>query len=152
MFDYAVSATERTPALAVTGFSLNEADVYDIAGSHPDLSNVSAVFSALQINETSEPACASGGITRPELHFDSTGHILLDAAASASRDSTASRICISGVPPGTPYPPVPDLHALTGTSSRSRCWDDESVRNIRRGVWVPAFAGTTAVCARARRS
>ncbi|MBR0870796.1 carboxypeptidase regulatory-like domain-containing protein [Bradyrhizobium tropiciagri] len=110
VFDHIVSAANQTSALGVTGFSTNGADIYDLAGNHPDLSNVSAVFSALQINETSTPAYAAGGITRPELHFDPTGHIILDAAASAFAGQYGIQMLYLGLPPGTPYPPVPDLH------------------------------------------
>ena len=111
VFDHVVSATDQTSALAVTGFSTNGAAVSDVAGNHPNLSAVTAAFNALEINETSAPAYTSGGITRPELHFDSTGHILLDAAATAFEQQYGVAYLYLGLPPGTPYPPVPELHA-----------------------------------------
>jgi hypothetical protein len=111
VFDHVVSATDQTSALAVTGFSTNGAAVSDVAGNQPNLSAVTAAFNALEINETSAPAYTSGGITRPELHFDSTGHILLDAAATAFEGQYGVAYLYLGLPPGTPYPPVPELHA-----------------------------------------
>ncbi|QPF85409.1 hypothetical protein IC762_03495 [Bradyrhizobium genosp. L] len=111
VFDYVVSATDQTSALTVTGFASNGAVVNDAAGNHPDLSAVTQVFNLLEINETSTPAYSVGALERPELHFDSTGHILLDAAATTFADQYGIQALYLGLPPGTPYPPVAELHA-----------------------------------------
>ncbi|VIO70303.1 Ig-like domain-containing protein [Bradyrhizobium ivorense] len=109
VFDHVVSATNHVSALSVTGFVANGAVVNDIAGNAADLSTVSAAFDALHINETTAPAFTIGGITRPELHFNESGQIMLDAAASAFMGQYGIEYLYLGLPPGTPYPPV-DMH------------------------------------------
>ena len=49
-----------------------------------------------------------GGITRPELHLDGSGNIVLDDAASAFAALYGLKALYLGCPPGTPYPPVHD--------------------------------------------
>ncbi|VIO66617.1 Adhesin BmaC autotransporter [Bradyrhizobium ivorense] len=109
VFDHVVSATNHVSALSVTGFVANGAVVNDIAGNAADLSTVSAAFDALHINETTAPAFTIGVITRPELHFNESGQIMLDAAASAFMGQYGIEYLYLGLPPGTPYPPV-DMH------------------------------------------
>ncbi len=73
----------------------NGAAVADIAGNAAYLSTVAAVFDALQINQTTAPAFTIGRITRPELHFNESGHIILDTAASAFAGAIRHRIPVS---------------------------------------------------------
>jgi hypothetical protein len=109
VFDHVVSASDHTAALAVTGFVADGAAVSDIAGNAADLSTVSAAFDALHINEATAPAYTIGGITRPELHFNASGHIIMDAAASAFAGQYGIEYLYLGLPAGTPYPPA-DIH------------------------------------------
>ncbi|MGN1291078.1 MAG: beta strand repeat-containing protein, partial [Bradyrhizobium sp.] len=57
---------------------------------------------------TTIPAYTIGGLTRPELQLDSTGHIILDSAAQAFADTYGLQYLYLGCPPGTPWPPVSD--------------------------------------------
>ncbi|MES5485986.1 hypothetical protein QMZ05_24805 [Bradyrhizobium sp. INPA03-11B] len=57
---------------------------------------------------TTIPAYTIGGLTRPELQLDSTGHIILDSAAQAFVDTYGLQYLYLGCPPGTPWPPVSD--------------------------------------------
>nr|WP_283812822.1 Ig-like domain-containing protein [Bradyrhizobium tropiciagri] len=109
VFDHLVSPSDHAGALAVTGFVANGAAVTDIAGNAADLSTVAAAFDALEINQTTAPAYTIGSITRPELHFNESGHIIMDQAASAFMGQYGIEYLYLGLPPGTPYPP-PDLH------------------------------------------
>jgi hypothetical protein len=110
-FDYLVSANDpRTPALAVTGFVANGATVADHAGNQANLSHVAAAFSALMVNESTVPAYTVGGLTRPALELDSTGHIILDPAAAAAAAAYGIKFLYAGLPESTPYPPVADTH------------------------------------------
>ncbi|MBR1205935.1 MULTISPECIES: cadherin repeat domain-containing protein [unclassified Bradyrhizobium] len=52
------------------------------------------------------PAYTIGGLTRPELHLDPTGHIILDPAAQAFADTHGLQYLYLGCPPGTLWPPV----------------------------------------------
>jgi hypothetical protein len=109
-FDYLVSSNDvPTTSLAVTGFIANGATVSDLAGNHADLTNVAATF-ATQINESSVPAYTIGGLTRPALELDSTGHIILDEAASSFAATYGIKSLYAGLPASTPYPPVADTH------------------------------------------
>jgi hypothetical protein len=61
----------------------------------------------------SVPAAASApstSTTRPELHFDPSGHIILDAPAAAFASAYGTKFLYAGLPESTPYPPVPDTH------------------------------------------
>src|SRR3569623_2369119 len=49
-----------------------------------------------------------GGITRPELQLDATGHIVLDDAATAFSNTYGMKALYWGCPPNTPWPPVFD--------------------------------------------
>ncbi|MCC8954085.1 cadherin repeat domain-containing protein [Bradyrhizobium sp. Pear77] len=57
---------------------------------------------------TTIPAYTIGGLTRPALQLDSTGHIVLDSAAQAFADTYGLQYLYLGCPPGTPWPPVTD--------------------------------------------
>jgi hypothetical protein len=108
-FDYLVSGIEPpTAALAVTGFNAQGATVADLAGNLANLGSVAATFSALSVNDA--PAYSVDGLTRPELHFNSSGAIILDAAAEAAAASYGLKFLYIGLPESTPYPPVTDSH------------------------------------------
>ncbi|WP_167386908.1 Ig-like domain-containing protein [Bradyrhizobium mercantei] len=110
VFDHIVSSTDRAASLAVTGFVANGGSVVDLAGNAASLSAVSAVFDALHINETTAPAYTIGAITRPELHLDLGGHVIMDATASAFAGQYGMQYLFLGLPAGTPYQTVPDFH------------------------------------------
>ncbi|MGY3132598.1 hypothetical protein ACVWZM_003280 [Bradyrhizobium sp. USDA 4501] len=110
VFDHIVSSTDRAGSLAVTGFAADGADVVDLAGNAASLSAVSAVFDALHINETIVPAYTLGAITRPELHLDLGGRIIMDATASAFAGHYGMQYLFLGLPAGTPHQTVPDFH------------------------------------------
>jgi autotransporter-associated beta strand protein/VCBS repeat-containing protein len=59
-------------------------------------------------------AYTSGGITRPALTLDSTGHIIMDQAASDFAAIYGSKLLYLGMPASTPYPPVAahDFHLV----------------------------------------
>ncbi len=57
---------------------------------------------------TTIPAYTFGGITRPELILDDTGHIVLFGAAADFAATYGLKALYAGCPPGTPYPPVLD--------------------------------------------
>nr|MCK7673776.1 Ig-like domain-containing protein [Bradyrhizobium sp. 2S1] len=110
VFDHVVSSTDRAASLALTGFAANGASVVDLAGNAASLSAVSAAFDALHINETIAPAYTLGAITRPELHLDLGGHVIMDAAASAFAGQYGTQYLFLGLPAGTPFSTVPDFH------------------------------------------
>ena len=56
---------------------------------------------------TTIPAFTIGGITRPELFLDPNGNIVLTPDAQAFAGQYGLKALYLGVPPGTPYPPVP---------------------------------------------
>jgi len=55
-----------------------------------------------------------GGITRPTLTLDSTGHIILDQAAADFAAAYGTKALYIGMPESTPYPPVAahDFHLV----------------------------------------
>ncbi|WP_198960843.1 Ig-like domain-containing protein [Bradyrhizobium sp. UFLA03-84] len=110
VFDHIVSSTDRAGSLAVTGFVANGAGVTDLAGNAASLSAVSAAFDALHINETVVPAYTIGPITRPELHLDLGGHVIMDTVASAFAGQYGLQYLFLGLPAGTPYQTVSDFH------------------------------------------
>ncbi len=115
-FDYLVSGNEPpTPSLAVAGFDIHGAIVADLAGNLAALSGASANFGSLSVNDA--PAYAINGFTRPELHFNSAGDIILDAPAQAVATAYGVKFLYAGLPEATPYPPVAetshDFHLLT---------------------------------------
>jgi hypothetical protein len=57
---------------------------------------------------TTVPAYTFGGITRPALILDDTGHIVLFGAAADFAATYGLKALYAGLPPGTPYPPVTD--------------------------------------------
>jgi Ca2+-binding RTX toxin-like protein len=110
VFDYFVSAHDTpTSPLSITGLNPHGANVADLAGNLADLSHVTSTFDGLAVNETTVPAFTENGVTRPELHLDPGGHIILDAAASAAANEFGLKFLYLGLPASTPFPPV-DLH------------------------------------------
>jgi hypothetical protein len=115
-FDYLVSASDAaTPSLAVTGFDSHGATVDDRAGNHTNLTDVdvATAFAALSVNEPGGTVIAAftiNGVTRPELHLNTTGQIILDEVATHSAEMYGLRFLYLGVPENTPYPPVADSH------------------------------------------
>jgi hypothetical protein len=59
------------------------------------------------------PAYTIGSITRPELHLDPSGNIVLDPAAQAFVDTYGLKSLYIGCPPNTPFPPVSGLLLTT---------------------------------------
>ncbi|MGY3693799.1 hypothetical protein ACVIGA_003879 [Bradyrhizobium sp. USDA 3240] len=110
VFDHIVSSTNRAASLSVTGFAANGSSVVDLAGNAASLSAVSAAFDALHINETIAPAYTLGPITRPELHLDLGGHVIMDTVASAFAGQYGMQYLFLGLPAGTPYQTVSDFH------------------------------------------
>ncbi|GKQ54703.1 calcium-binding protein [Bradyrhizobium sp. Ce-3] len=107
VFDHVVAAgNPPTAPLAITGFNANGAAVSDLAGNLANLGNVSHTFDDLFVNENTLPAFTLNGFTRPELHLNAGGQILLDDTASAFAAKFGLEYLYLGVPPGTPYPPV----------------------------------------------
>ena len=112
VFDYLVSDHDPiTPSLAVTGFSAHGASIADLAGNETDLSDVAAAFKALSVNARIVTAQSFGGVTRPELHLDASGHIILDGPTAAAAATYGVKFLFLGLPAGTPYPPVDLAHA-----------------------------------------
>ena len=111
VFDYLVAANDvPTSPLQITGLDLHGAHVDDLAGNQADLSHVTATFDGLAVNQTTVPEFTINGFTRPELHLDATGHIILDASAAAAAAAYGTKFLYLGMPESTPYPPVFDLH------------------------------------------
>jgi hypothetical protein len=57
---------------------------------------------------TTVPPYTFGGITRPALILDDTGHIILFGAAADFAAHYGLKALYAGLPPGTPYPPITD--------------------------------------------
>jgi hypothetical protein len=111
-FDYLVSGSDSpTPALAVTGFNSQGATIADLAGNPANLTNVAATFSGLSVNDA--PAYMLNGLTRPELHLDSSGAIILDPAAAAAAAAYGLKFLYAGLPEWIPYPPLADTQPST---------------------------------------
>ena len=111
VFNYQVSANDQpTSPLKITGLNLHGAHVDDLAGNPADLSHVTATFDGLAVNRTTVPAFTINGFTRPELHLDATGHIILDGPAAAAAAEFGTKFLYLGMPESTPFPPVFDLH------------------------------------------
>jgi Ca2+-binding RTX toxin-like protein len=74
-------------------------DADDFIFRGPQLSNINTI-----------PAFTFNGVTRPELHLDATGHILLEGEAAVFAAAFGTKLLYMGVPESTPFPPVFDLH------------------------------------------
>jgi hypothetical protein len=52
-----------------------------------------------------------GGLTRPALNLDASGHIILEGAAADAAAAYGTKFLYIGLPANTPYPPVDLAHA-----------------------------------------
>ncbi len=112
VFDYLVSEHDPiTPSLAVTGFSAHGATVLDLGGNTADLSHVAAAFSALSVNTSVVAPQTFGNFTRPELHLDVSGHIILDGPAAAFAATYGTKLLYIGMPADAPFPAIDLAHA-----------------------------------------
>ncbi|MGY3583916.1 hypothetical protein ACVIGB_007026 [Bradyrhizobium sp. USDA 4341] len=85
------------------------------------------------------PAYTIGGLTRPELQLDSTGHIVLDAAAQAFADTYGLQYLYLGCPPGTLWPPVTDsLSAPVDANSGSNTVIEGAAANTLANITAQA--------------
>src|SRR6266404_8678316 len=83
------------------------------------------------------PAFTFGGITRPALILDPSGNIILDPAAQAFLDTYGTKALYAGVPPGTPFPPIPDLLTTPVDTNGT-------ANNVAEGAAVNTLVGITA--------
>ncbi|MCC8980975.1 cadherin domain-containing protein [Bradyrhizobium acaciae] len=84
---------------------------------------------------TTIPAYTIGGLTRPELHLDPTGHIILDPAAQAFADTYGLQYLYLGCPPGTLWPPVQGFLAPpTDTNSSTNTVVEGAAANTSVGI------------------
>ncbi|MGY4474688.1 cadherin domain-containing protein [Bradyrhizobium sp. USDA 3364] len=88
---------------------------------------------------TTIPAYTIGGLTRPELHLDPTGHIILDPAAQSFVDTYGLQYLYLGCPPGTLWPPVPGfLSPPTDTNSGANTVVEGAAANTPVGLTAHA--------------
>ncbi|MFB9266323.1 cadherin repeat domain-containing protein, partial [Bradyrhizobium erythrophlei] len=88
---------------------------------------------------TTIPALTIGGLTRPELHLDPAGNIVLDAAASEFAATYGLQYLYLGCPPGTPWPPVnPFLSPPTDTNSASNTIIEGAAPNTQVNITAHA--------------
>ncbi|MHC1945960.1 cadherin domain-containing protein [Bradyrhizobium sp. UFLA06-06] len=81
------------------------------------------------------PAYTIGGLTRPELHLDPSGNIILDPAAQAFVNTYGLQYLYLGCPPGTPYPPVPGfLSPPTDANSGANTVVEGAAANTSVGI------------------
>jgi hypothetical protein len=78
---------------------------------------------------TTIPAFTISGITRPELLLDPNGNIVLTPAAQAFANQYGLKALYLGVPPGTPFPPVPGSPIPTPVHSVSTPVDINGAAN-----------------------
>lgn len=84
---------------------------------------------------TTIPAYTIGGLTRPELHLDPSGNIILDPAAQAFVDTYGLQYLYLGCPPGTPWPPVSGfLSPPTDANSGANTVVEGAVANTSVGI------------------
>ncbi|WP_050419880.1 cadherin repeat domain-containing protein [Bradyrhizobium tropiciagri] len=84
---------------------------------------------------TTIPAYTIGGLTRPELHLDPSGNIVLDPAAQAFANTYGLQYLYLGCPPGTPWPPVSGFLAPpTDTNSGANTVVEGAALNTSVGV------------------
>jgi large repetitive protein len=83
------------------------------------------------------PAYTINGFTRPELHLDSSGNIVLDPVATQFAATYGIRALYIGVPASTPYPPVPA--SLTTPSDANG-----SANSVAEGAAAGTAVGITA--------
>jgi hypothetical protein len=78
---------------------------------------------------TTIPAYTISGITRPELFLDPNGNIILTPAAQTFANQYGLKALYLGVPPGTPFPPVPGSPIPTPVGSVSTPVDINGAAN-----------------------
>ncbi|MGY3133593.1 putative thioesterase [Bradyrhizobium sp. USDA 4501] len=84
---------------------------------------------------TTIPAYTIGGLTRPELHLDPSGNIILDPAAQAFVNTYGLQYLYLGCPPGTPWPPVPGfLSPPTDANSGANTVVEGAAANTSVGI------------------
>jgi len=86
---------------------------------------------------TTIPAFTIGGITRPELFLDPNGNIVLTPDAQAFAGQYGLKALYLGVPPGTPYPPVPGSPIPTPVDSMSTPVDNDATAMARSTLRRP---------------
>ena len=86
---------------------------------------------------TTVPAYTFGGITRPALILDDTGHIILFGAAADFAATYGLKALYAGLPPGTPYPPITDsLSTPTDTNGGANSVAEGAPAEVRRNPKV----------------
>src|SRR5258708_6086527 len=89
------------------------------------------------------PAFTIGGITRPALHLDGSGNIVLDDAASAFAAEFGLKALYLGCPPGTPYPPVAgSLSAPVDANAATNSVFEGAAANTPVNITVSSTSGT----------
>ncbi|MGX1349145.1 hypothetical protein AB7M49_002721 [Bradyrhizobium elkanii] len=84
---------------------------------------------------TTIPAYTIGSLTRPELHLDPSGNIILDPAAQAFVNTYGLQYLYLGCPPGTPWPPVPGfLSPPTDANSGANTVVEGAAANTSVGI------------------
>ena len=92
---------------------------------------------------TTAPAYTIGGITRQELHFDATGHIILEAVVVEFIALYGLKALFLGLPPGTPFQlVVPTLTVPTMTVPVDA---DVGANNVLEGAATGTLVGLTAL-------
>jgi hypothetical protein len=95
---------------------------------------------------TTVPAYTFGGITRPALILDDTGHIVLFGAAADFAATYGLKALYAGLPPGTPYPPVTDsLSTLVDSNGGANSVAEGAPANTAVGVTASASSATGTV-------
>ena len=85
------------------------------------------------------PAYTINGITRPELHTDNAGHIILEPAAAAFAATYGSKALYLGLPAGTPFPPVaPTLSVPIDANASANIVAEGAAANTPVGLTVSA--------------
>jgi hypothetical protein len=95
---------------------------------------------------TTVPAYTFGGITRPALILDDTGHIVLFGAAADFAATYGLKALYAGLPPGTPYPPVTDsLSTPVDSNGGANSVAEGAPANTAVGVTASASSATGTV-------
>ena len=97
---------------------------------------------------TTAPAYTIGGITRPELHFDATGHILLEAVVVEFIALYGLKALFLGLPPGTPFQlvvPMLTVPTLTVPTLTVPVDADVGTNNVFEGAATGTLVGLTAL-------
>jgi hypothetical protein len=90
------------------------------------------------------PAFTIGGITRPALHLDGSGNIVLDDAASTFAAEFGLKALYLGCPPGTPFPPVHDSLSTPVDSNAATANSVVEGAVVNTAVGITVAASSTA--------